>query len=214
MSKSLFVYSGLIGPIIYAIVLFSLGILEPGYDPISQSMSELGAVDAQNALVMNTLGFPLLGLFFILFSVGVHQNISSDKAARIGPLMIAISGVFLLLTGIFQCDSGCIDVTLHGELHSFFATLAAIVMIPVPLTIIPHIYSDESWRHYIRISWFIVIMASIVSLLYMFPELEAWTGLLQRLAMAGPLIWIEVTAFKIHQHLKQHLPDSTFKELT
>lgn len=204
MSRSLFVYSGLIGPIIYAIVLFSLGILEPGYDPISQSMSELGAVDAQNALIMNSLGFPLLGLFFILFSIGVYQNFSLDRTARIGPLMIASSGVFLLLTGVFQCDSGCIDVTLNGTLHSFFATLAAIVMIPVPLTIIPHIYSDESWRYYIWFSWIIVILAGIVSLLYMFPELESLNGLLQRLAMAGPLVWIEVTAFKIYQRSKQY----------
>ncbi|MFW9792782.1 MAG: DUF998 domain-containing protein [Candidatus Thorarchaeota archaeon] len=197
MTRSIFVYSGFIGPVIYAIVLFTLGALEPGYDPISKSMSELGAVDAPYAIVMNTIGFPLLGVFFILFSMGVHQNISSDKSSIIGPLMIALSGVFLILTGIFQCDSGCIDVTVVGETHSLFATLAAIVMIPVPLTLVPRVYYNERWRRYIWFCWVVVILTSLVSMLYMFSDFETINGLLQRLAIAGPLIWIEVTAYKI-----------------
>lgn len=197
MSRSIFVYSGFIGPVIYAAVLFTLGALEPGYDPISQSMSELGAVDAPYAIIMNTLGFPLLGIFFILFSVGVHRNISPGKGSGLGPFMIILSGVFLILTGVFQCDSGCIDVTLTGELHSLFATLAAFVMIPVPLTLVPRVYYDQNWRHYVWFSWVVVILTSLLSILYLVPELAIWEGLLQRLAIGAPLVWIEVTAYKI-----------------
>jgi hypothetical membrane protein len=206
--RSIYIYAGIIGPILYALVLFTLGVLEPGYDPISQSMSELGDVDAPYALIMNTLGFPLLGVFFILFSVGVQLDISSGKGSRIGPFMIALSGLFLILAGIFPCDAGCIDVTIIGGMHSLFATLAAIIMIPVPLAIIPRIHSDKAWRHYIWFSWMVVILSSFFAILYMLPELEGWTGFLQRLAMSVPLVWVVVTAIKIHQSQSQHPSDS------
>ncbi|MFW9815473.1 MAG: DUF998 domain-containing protein, partial [Candidatus Thorarchaeota archaeon] len=119
------------------------------------------------------------------------------EGTRIGPFLIVASGVFLVLTGIFQCDAGCIDVTTIGELHSFFATLAALVMIPVPLAIIPRIYSNHSWRSYVWFSWAVMILTSLFSLLYMFPDLQPFEGLLQRLAIAGPLIWMMITAVKI-----------------
>lgn len=190
-------YPGIIGPIIYTIVLFTLGVLEPGYNPILQSMSELGDIDAPYAIIMNTLGFPLLGIFFMLFAIGVQQNISSGVGTKIGPLLIAISGLFLILTGIFPCDPDCIDVTVTGGLHSFFATLAAILMIPVPLAIVPRVYSDQGWHRYIWLCWIVVIISGFFSMLYMFPEFAAYTGLLQRLAMAPPLVWMVITAIKI-----------------
>jgi hypothetical membrane protein len=197
MPRSIFVYSGFIGPAIYAIVLFTLGALEPGYNLVSQSMSELGAVDASYALIMNTIGFPLLGISFILFSVGVHRHIALGEGSRFGSFLIALSGAFLILTGIFPCDSGCIDVTIIGGTHSLFATLAALAMIPVPLTVIPRIYTDPRWKHYVWFCWLVIILTGFLSMLYMFPEFEALNGLLQRLAIAGPLIWVEVTAYKI-----------------
>ncbi len=197
MMRSKFVMAGIVGPAIYAVVLVSLGLLEPGYDPISQSMSELGAVDAPYAIVMNTLGFPLLGVFFMIFAVGVNRGISGGEGTRIGPFLMIISGVFLILTGVFPCDSGCVDVTVIGGLHSLFATLAALTMIPVPLAIVPRVYGDASWRSYVWFCWFTTIVTSIVSVFYMFESLEAFTGLLQRLAVAFPLVWAEVTAFKI-----------------
>jgi hypothetical membrane protein len=164
-------------------------------------MSELGAVDAQYAIVMNTLGFPLLGLFFMLFAVGVNRGISGGEGTRVGPFLMIISGVFLILTGVFPCDSGCIDVTVIGGLHSLFATLAALTMIPVPLAIVLRIYDDLTWRRYVWFSWMTTIITGLLSLLYVFETLESLTGLLQRLSMGLPLVWTEVTAIKILQNV-------------
>ncbi|NWF86915.1 DUF998 domain-containing protein [Candidatus Bathyarchaeota archaeon] len=67
---------GIVGPIIYTIVLTVFGFFWPGYNPISQYMSELGAVDAPHAIVMNVLGFQLLGIFMIGFGFGLYRSIS------------------------------------------------------------------------------------------------------------------------------------------
>ena len=73
---------GIVGPIIYAIVLTVLGLLWPGYNPISQYMSELGAVDAPHPIVMNVLGFQLLGIFMIDFGFGLYRGIIRDGAQK------------------------------------------------------------------------------------------------------------------------------------
>jgi len=44
-------------------VLAVLGFLWPAYCPIGQSVSKLGAVDAPQAILMEILGFQLLGIF-------------------------------------------------------------------------------------------------------------------------------------------------------
>jgi len=97
---------GIFGPILYAIVIAIAGSLYPGYSHISQSMSDLGAVDAPHAVIVNTLGFPLLGLFMIAFAVGIDRGIRRNRASKVGPVFIVLSGVAMIMTGIFQCDSG------------------------------------------------------------------------------------------------------------
>jgi hypothetical membrane protein len=117
---------GILGPIIYAIVIGVMGALYPGYSHISQSMSELGATGAPHAVIINTLSFPLLGLFFFIFAFTVHRSIEKNKASLIGPCLVVLSGFSLVMTGIFQCDPGCVDVSWRGRTHSVFATIAAV----------------------------------------------------------------------------------------
>jgi len=65
---------GIIGPITYAIVLTVLGVLWPGYNPVRQYMSELGAVDAPHAFLMNVLGFHVLGVSMVALGLGLVIN--------------------------------------------------------------------------------------------------------------------------------------------
>jgi hypothetical protein len=53
LPRSICIYSGIIGPILSSVVPFVLGTLEPGYDPISQLLSELG--DLPSALTCDIL---------------------------------------------------------------------------------------------------------------------------------------------------------------
>jgi hypothetical protein len=48
---------GVVGPLYYVVLVTVLGMLWNGYDPIRDTQSELGAVDAPYRLVMNLVGF-------------------------------------------------------------------------------------------------------------------------------------------------------------
>ena len=191
------VVSGLIGPLVYALILSILAILEPNYNPITQSMSELGATDAQYAFLTNLLGFPLLGIFLICFTIGIHKLLPAGRISILAPCLLIISSVSLILTGVFRCDPGCIDITLNGKLHSLFASLAAIFMMPVPIAIMPRIYKKENWYNYIWFGLVTMLLTSILSLFYVFPSFANLTGLLQRLSMGVPFFWVMIISIKL-----------------
>jgi len=188
--------AGILGPILYAVVIVVIGALQSGYSHISQSMSELGAVDAPYKLVINTLGFPLLGLFMIAFAIGIDLGMERNRASRVGPALIIISGLSLILTGVFPCDTGCIDITWTGTTHSVFATISAISFSIAPIFIAIRQWSDTRWRRYIAFSWLIAIITLLLSILYSMEIFESYVGLMQRVSMGLPLLWMEVMSIK------------------
>ena len=196
-SQRLLAICGITGPILYAIVVIVLGSLEPDYSHAAQSMSELGAVGARYAIIMNTAGFPLLGLLIIAFALGLDRGIRDGKGAKLGPALVAISGAALVMTGIFRCDPGCVDVTMVGTTHSVFAVIAAFAMLLAPLAISPRLKRDERWKSYLAYSVATTVIALLVSAVYGFNVFESWEGALQRISMGIPLIWVEVIAIKL-----------------
>lgn len=135
-------FCGIIGPIFYTIVLITLGLLRPGYSHIIQSMSELEEVGGPNIIVMNTIGFPLLGLLLIAFTFGLHRGISEGKGSMLGPGLVVLSGIGLVGSGIFPCDQGCVDVTIISKMHSISASIAAFAMILAAFTISYRLKND------------------------------------------------------------------------
>jgi len=75
---------GIVGPTTYAIVLTALGVLWPGYNPVRQYMSELGAVDAPHAFVMNILGFQVLGISMARTTTSQEPKTVSSTTRSIG----------------------------------------------------------------------------------------------------------------------------------
>ena len=196
-TQRLLAICGIIGPILYAIVVIILGFLQPGYSHVTQSMSELGEVGAPNAIIINTAGFPLLGLLMIAFSFGLHRGISEGKGSKIGPALVALSGAALVITGIFTCDPGCVDVSMVGITHSVFAMISAFAMILAPLALCSRLNRDRLWQGYLYYSLATVIVAGLISAVYGFGVFEPWTGVLQRASMGIALLWMEVMAIRL-----------------
>jgi len=188
---------GVIGPVIYAIVVLTLGLLRPGYNPVTQSMSEFGEVGAPNAIVMNAAGFILLGLLMIAFTFGLHRGISKGKGSKIGPALLAVTGVGLVGAGIFPCDPGCVDESLIGIVHSIFSTISAFAGIFAPFAISRRLKKDSLWQGYWAYSVVTGVMALGVSAVYGLEILELWKGALQRVSMGIHLLWIEVMAIRL-----------------
>ncbi|MFC1976636.1 DUF998 domain-containing protein [Chloroflexota bacterium] len=191
---------GIVGPIQFIVVILVFGLLRPGYDPIRQYMSELGAVGAPNAIAFILPEF-LLGLMMIAFAFGLHRGINEGKGSKLVPILIAVSGVGWLGASIFRCDVGCVNVSVTGTMHGLFGMFAVPPLLIAPLAILPRLKKDNRWQSYrpfslimgaLAVPFFCVMFSAEVS-----PALEPYRGLIQRLTFYTPLLWTEVMAIRL-----------------
>lgn len=157
-------------------MLITLGLFRPGYNHVTQIMSELGEVGAPNAIIMNTAGFILLGLLMISFAFGLDRGISEGEGSKIGPALVAVSGAWLVLLGIFPCDPGCVNESFVGITHEVFAIMHAFAMIFAPLAIAQRLKKDSRWQGYLYYSLATGVVGAVIASVYGFNVFEHGRG--------------------------------------
>ena len=192
---------GAIGPIYFLILIITIGFLHPNYNHITQYISELSAVNAPYAIIMNTIGFPLLGLFIIAFSYSLYKGVKYEKGLIIGPILVAISGISFILVAIFPCDPNCITISMKGAIHGHVANISQFSLIFAPLFMYNGFRKDERWHNYHIFSLLIIIIALFFSVLYKMNFFTDMIGLFQRISFGIPLFWVEITAIKLFRIL-------------
>lgn len=71
-----------------------------GYSHATKAVSELGAVGAPSALAFNVLAFIVPGLLIVWFGMFLVR----ESQGRTGPLLLAGSGLMLVIAGLFAVD--------------------------------------------------------------------------------------------------------------
>ena len=173
---------GIIGPILFTIVLVILGFFQSGYNHVTQHMSELGAVNAPYAIVMN--------------DNGIHDG-KSPIIGKIGPTLVVVSGIEFAMTGFFPCDPGCVTVSTVGSIHGNVAFIARFALIIAPLLIVQRLVKDRRWHNYHIYSLTIVGVALFLAAVYNFNVFENLNGALQRASFGIPLLWVETMSIKL-----------------
>ncbi|MDD2666254.1 MAG: DUF998 domain-containing protein [Methanocellales archaeon] len=184
---------GIVGPILYTIILMVIGLLRPGYNHLRQPMSELGEVGGPNAIIMNTAGFMLLGALMIAFSLGFHRGIK--EGSKIGPASIAMSGVGWIAVGLFHAEPSTVNVSVM--LHVMGAMLVGLGFSIAPFAIARRSRKDQRWASYRPYSLTTGLLTAILGLAFIFGGIEGWMGALQRMAVGVPLLWMEVMAIRL-----------------
>ena len=193
---------GIVGPILFIVIILVFGQLRPGYDPIRQYMSELGATGTPNAIVYS-IAEALLGLPLIAFAFGLHRGISKEgKASKLVPILIAVSGLGWIVTSFFPCDPGCVNESVTGKIHGLMGIIDVWPLLIAPLLILPRLKKDNRWQSYRSFSLIMGTLAVILFAVEFFTGevssvLVPYRGLLQRLTFFTPFLWIGVMAIRL-----------------
>jgi len=189
--------SGIIGPVIYAIVLFVLSLLWEDYSPVSQSMSELGAANAPHSFFMNVFGFLLLGIFLVIFGFVLKNFVYGSWQARIGSALIVFGGIGLIIVSFFPTDIGRTTTSLTGLLHDIWATISSNAITLGILSYSFHFREDYKWQRYWIFSLSISLVVFLISPFPLFDFYNPFLGLIQRIGMGLALFWIAVISCKV-----------------
>jgi len=188
---------GILGPILYTIVLIIVGLLRPSYNHVTQYMSELGEVGGPHAIIMNIAGFFMLGLLMIAFASGLHRGISERRGSKLGPALIAVAGAGAALIAIFPVNPSSVNPPLTGMMHGVSAMTLGVGMTLAPFAIANRLKHDQRWKGYRSYSLATGVVTAVAGFIFFSIHPEGWMGLLQRVALGVPLLWMEVMAIRL-----------------
>ena len=190
---------GVIGPILFAVLVIVGGVLYDGYSHVTQKISELGGEGAEYALLQN-VNFIVLGVLIIGLALALARTLGPP---HIGPALIGFFGLSSAVgNGLLSCDVGCDGETTVGLLHNISGLAGFIAAIVGMFVLARRWREDPRWQRHAAftrraafvaiggLGWFVVTQAL---------DIQSSAGVAQRVFAAALLLWIAVTAAKLHR---------------
>lgn len=185
--------AGIVGPILFTVAFIVQGLFRPGYSHLTDPVSALAA--GPNGWIQNA-NFFIFGPLMIAYAIGLHLGVRSTRRGVVGPALLVLSGLGLILSGLFpwvRDATGELSVPpghLVGALMAFlFGGLGLIV-------ISRRMARDPRWRSlatYARASGIAIIALFLATGRLAVPDdapLHEWAGLMQRATVA---VWFACT---------------------
>ncbi len=196
-------FCGLLAPLLWAAAIFLAGELRPGFDHVSQYISELGERDSSTGTFMRFGGFIASGILIVGHAAAFYATAAriSDRPrlALLVAALIAVDGLGRIGAGIFSCEPGCaapevLSQRLHGlSATSAFLALAAAALLGALL------FRGDARLQPLSAYSFASGCAGLIFLALMSASeaTHVHTGLYERLASGALTLWIFVTAWRL-----------------
>ena len=192
--------SGIAAPVVFALVAGILGVIQTGYDPVTQLISELGVTGSPYAGTMN-FGFALTGVLIILFSYSVFVLFGRSLTGATGSAVVVFAGISFIGMALFSCDAGCMPVTSTGQIHLQLGILALLAAVSASFLLGYSMWKQGTWNGYWQYSMVTAVL--VVILVPLFDSVTGPDGLVQRIMMGIIFLWMEILAIRLYCACRQ-----------
>jgi hypothetical protein len=198
--------AGLVGPLIFFVVVLVEGATRPGYHAWHHPMSNL-ALGPQGWVM--TIALMVRGAGLLCFAVGLRRVLNSGRGATWGPILIAVVGVALIGEAFFPTDpslgyppGAAATSTLPGFLHSLLAgvfgtppMVAACIVLTRRFVQAP---GGRPWVLYSIVTIILVVVFQVLgAVAYASTDPGSPYGFIQRLGFFTELGWVAVLAVRL-----------------
>ena len=207
---------GLIAPIVFTALVVLGSYLRPGYDQASQYLSDLGSGSDATATVQR-LNFFVTGLLTLVFVIGLGRTQKHDTSFKAGAFLLGLFGATTLGVGVFSCDPGCpVPGASFSQMAHNLLTAIGFVSVGLAPVLIASGFGNTMSRSFILYSKATTATSWILLMVFLFGAvstgpLSPWLGVIQRLFLAVPWLWIAVTAVIL---LRTPFPGSLVRSVT
>jgi hypothetical membrane protein len=174
----------------------------PNYSHTTQFISELGAIGAPNAGIINLAGFLPAGLLITTFAFLAWWSLPRSWGTTFGMFGLALFALGYIAAAFFPCEPGCrpSEPSLSQALHNLLG-LAGYFTAPLSLFLLGS--AARKWPNGTTLSTLGIIGSglSFLGLLGMLSEFS-YVGLAQRILEASVLAWIVACALYINRAVK------------
>jgi hypothetical membrane protein len=194
------------GPIAFTLAWLISGVAQDEYSIRREDISALAALDAQHPWIMIT-GFLLLGVGTVALAAGLVSTLKG-RPAVIGSILILIAGVGIVVAGLARNDCSseltpCADrvdagdVSWHHMVHDMVSLIVFLALVAAPLVLARAFRRDERWHDLRSYSIVTGLVGSVLLVLYATGAAGTWNGLLQRVFVSVPFLWIALLGLRL-----------------
>ena len=194
MNDKIYALAGWSSCLLFWAAYILMSTIRPDYYHKYKAVSELGSVDAPNAILWNIIGFVCVGALISLFSVGLHKSISISSKGRIAFYLLFGSGLFWVFAGIFPGDFEN-KTSLTMILHAIGSLGSGLLFVLSVFTYIPAMRVSPYWRSSVVPSISIVVMFILSGFL----RSGVAPALGQKIGFLIFFIWISFMAYKLYK---------------
>jgi hypothetical membrane protein len=175
------------------------GATYPGYDHVSQYISELGAEGAPHGWAVSWLGFLPIGILICAFAVLAWRAAPRSVLSALGFIGIFLFAVGYAAASYFRCDYECRseNPSFSQGMHELFG-LAGYLGAPLALLLLG--LAARKWRNasWLSILAFVCAPVALMALGSMTPDSD-FLGLSQRVLEASVLSWVVACGLYINR---------------
>ncbi len=191
MRQRLMLICGIISPLLYVGVDLLAGTLYPGYDFVSQAISELFAIGAPTSGLVIPL-FTLYDLMLLAFAWGVWSSADENRALRITALITAVSAVNgLVLWNVFPMHMRGAEATFTDLMHIGLAGVGAL------LALLALWFGASAFGGSFRLYTIVTILVLVIpgsAVFFFVPQMALgeptpWVGATERISTYAYLQW-------------------------
>ena len=168
--------------------------LRGGIDPMRQVMSEYA--NGSHGPVMTGV-FYAFGLSSIALAVRLRRAFKRGVATRLIPLLLAVAGVSLIASGVFEVERPLVPDTLEEVIHSDASVGAFVLLITAMVLFSLACRSDARWWTFRWTSMTLSLGAAAAALATPLSAQSGWSGAVQRLLGLTVLTWFLLTALHV-----------------
>lgn len=199
--------AGIVGPIVWWVLVAVNGAITPGYSHESDFISSLGGVGAPYAIPQQ-VNFVVFGGSIIALTLGIHYWFDKGHRPRVGTILLGIFGVGLILSGIFQENVAAPDSTTN-ILHDIVGIIAFIAGI-IAITVIGRRFGRADQWPTMRFESIVVpVIVLLTFVVFMYSVTSEWAviGLTQRAFIGVISLWLVVQASRLHRVAMDPVPE-------
>ena len=183
--------AGVLGPPLFVAVFLVVGLIKPGYNPITRDVSESAIGELGWIQIAN---FLMLGAALLLFAIGLWQGFGDRSSGRIGSVLVAIAGIGLLGAGVFVTDEGALaqPTTFHGIVHDLASAVTFLSLLISAFVFARRFWPDRLFAIYSILSGLAIPAGFAIAD-------RANAGLVQRVMVVLFWTWLTILALRLRR---------------
>jgi hypothetical protein len=152
-------------------------------------------------------GFLMIAAFFVFamsllaLALGLSRTIILQRKTRIGVFLLKVACLGMIVAGIFPVDPNVVQFpeTTIGTIHFLAAMIAFLCLACATVVISLAVKKDERWHAFQGLAFRLSLLMMTALLLFIILMFTTWRGLGQRIHLATDLLWVSLTAVRLHR---------------